>query len=130
MKSNRSGCPSGIPPGVLKALPANWIVYLAVVLSNILATARLPVSWSRSRMVVLYIFKKGSRHLCDNYRGRPISIMDTFAKLFDLLLCRGVEAVWLRILSLRLLIDYAISKKVKLFIVLVDFSNALGLCHI
>ena len=136
MKSNRSGGPSGIPPGVLKALPANWIVYLAVVLSNILATARLPVSWSRSRMVVL--FKKGCRHLCDNYRG--ISIMDTFAKLFDLLLCKRLE-LWFQpdreqagaqrgrgcmehIVSLRLLIDYAISKKVKLFIVLVDFSKA------
>ena len=46
-----------------------------------------PAAWFLSRLDV--IFKKGFRLSCNNYRG--IAISDTFAKLYDLLLCRRLE---------------------------------------
>ena len=130
------GGPSGIPPGLLKLLTPAWIISLTILLNVILTSAAIPAQWAYSRLVV--IFKKGHRHLCDNYRG--ISIMDSQAKLFDLLLCRRLE-LWFRpdreqagaqkgrgctehILILRLLYDYAVSKKVPLYVglIYVDFS--------
>ena len=136
MKANRGGGPSGIPPGILKILPASWVVFLTIAFNMMFMSTTFPVAWSLSRLIV--IFKKGARTSCDNYPG--IAIMDSFAKLFDLLLCRRLEK-WFcldreqagaqkgrgcleHILSLRLLIDYATSKKVKLFIIYVDFSKA------
>ena len=99
-------------------------------------SASIPVTWTFCRLIV--VFKKGNRLDCGNYRG--ISIMDTFAKLYDRILCLRLEK-WFRpcreqagaqrgrsctehILGLRLLIDYAVSKRTKLFITYVDFSKA------
>ena len=89
-----------------------------------------------SRLVVIY--KKGCRKLCDNFRG--ITVSDSFAKVFDSLLCHRLQ-LWCRpdreqagaqkgggcteqILTLRLLFDYARSKGVPLFVMFVDFSKA------
>ena len=136
MKSDRSGGPSGIPPGVLRCLPEGWIISVALTFTFLFYTATFPLSWTLARLIV--IFKKGSRMLCENYRG--IAVSDTFAKLFDAVLCRRLER-WYKpdreqagaqkgrgciehILSLKLLMDYAISKHVKLFITFVDFSKA------
>lgn len=136
MKPDKSGGPSGIPPGALRGLPNSWIIFLSVLFNVIFARAITPVMWSLSRLIV--IFKKGARLDCGNYRG--ISIMDSFAKLYDQVLCARLEK-WFspsreqagarkgrgcleQILSLRLLIDYAKSKRKKLFITYVDFSKA------
>ena len=72
LKANKSGGPSGIPPGILKYLPVTWVIMLASLFSWILQLHTYPSVWSYTRLVTL--FKKGSRTLCDNYRG--ISIMD------------------------------------------------------
>ena len=136
IKPNKSAGPSGISPGILKVLPMNWIIFLAHLFTIIFYSAKLPVSWCLSRLVVL--FKKGSRTDCNNYRG--ISVMDTFAKLYDQILCRRLE-LWTKpsreqagsqkgrgcmeqIVGLRLLFDYATSRKCKLYMVFVDFSKA------
>lgn len=135
-KADKSGGPSGMPPGLLKVLTVPWLVFLVSLFNYIFQTVTYPAAWTASRLVV--IFKKGSRSCCGNYRG--IAIMDTFAKLFDLMLCRRLE-LWFRpereqagaqkgrgcvenIVGLRLLIDYAKHKSCQLFIVYVDFSKA------
>ena len=99
-------------------------------------SASIPVTWTFCRLIV--VFKKGNRLDCGNSRG--ISIMDTFAKLYDRILCLRLEK-WFRpcreqdgaqrgrsctehILGLRLLIGYAVSKRTKLFITYVDSSKA------
>ena len=87
MKANRGGGPSGIPPGILKILPASWVVFLTIVFNMMFMSTTFPVAWSPSRLIV--IFKKEARTSCDNYRG--IAIMDSFVKRFDLLLCRRLE---------------------------------------
>ena len=87
VKVNKSGGPSGVPPGLLKIMPARWLAYLAMVFSMILSSSSYPRLWSISKLVVL--FKKGPKSICDNYRG--ISLMDTFAKLFDRILNNRLE---------------------------------------
>ena len=113
-----------------------WIMFLTLVFNFIFSTSSIPLAWGVSRLIV--IFKKGSRLVCDNYRG--IAISDTFGKIFDTLLCLRLQ-LWFKpcreqagaqrgrgcaehLLTLRLLIDYAISKKCSLFLVFVDFSKA------
>jgi hypothetical protein len=39
LKGNKSGGPSGVPPGLLKLLPANWIAFLAMLFSVFLLWA-------------------------------------------------------------------------------------------
>lgn len=136
LKRDRSGGPSGVPPGVMKLLPAQWIIFITAFFSIIFRSASAPSSWAYSRLVVL--FKKGNRMDAGNYRG--LSVMDSFAKLYDCLLVRRLER-WFRpsreqagaqrgrgcqehILSLRLLMDYAKCMRVKLFIIYVDYRKA------
>jgi hypothetical protein len=95
-----------------------------------------PARWCYNKLVVL--FKKGARLVCGNYRG--LSIGDTLGKLYGKIMCNRL-IIWMNIdksqagghmnrsiteliLALRLLVDYAKSKKVKLFILFVDFSKA------
>ena len=136
LKANKSGGPSGIPPGLLKLMPARWIVFLATLFSILLTNCTYPCRWTYTKLIIL--FKKGSRDDCGNYRG--ISLMDSIAKLYDIIinrrLCRWFtpdreqagstkgRGCLEHIISLRLLIDYAKCKKAPLFIVYVDFSKA------
>lgn len=136
LKNNKSGGLSGIPPGFLKLLTPNWIVFVTLLFNFVMNSAIIPAQWVMSRLVVLY--KKGSREICDNYRG--ISIMDSIAKLFDMMLCQRL-VLWFKpnreqagaqknrgciehIVTLRLLVDYAVCKKLPLFIIFVDFTKA------
>ena len=136
MKVNKSGGVSGIPPGFLKLLPPRWFTFLASFFSLVFFQGAYPFVWSVTKLMVL--FKKGSRKMCDNYRG--ISIMDSIAKLYDSILNRRLE-LWFKpdreqagsqkgrgcvehLLTLRLLMDFAKHRKKKLFVVYVDFSKA------
>ena len=84
------------------------------------------------------LFKKGNRKDVNNYRG--ISIMNSMAKLYDMVLCLRLK-MWFKpfreqagaqkkrgclehIVSLRLLCDMARRKKLKLFVIFIDFSKA------
>ena len=87
------------------------------------------------------LFKRGNRQDPNNYRG--ISIINSIAKIFDMVICNRLEQ-WFKpfreqagaqkgrsciehIVTLRLLTDYATKKKCKLFITFVDFSKAYDL---
>ena len=50
---------------IAPALPANWILFLVMLLNNVL-TSTYSVNWTISKLIV--IFKKGCELLCDNYR--------------------------------------------------------------
>ena len=84
------------------------------------------------------LFKKGLRTLCDNYRG--ISVINAISKIYDYVInnrlilwytvCReqaGAQAkrgCIQHIVTLRLLFNVFLRKRVKLFVVFVDFSKA------
>ena len=88
------------------------------------------------------LFKKGNRKDPNNYRG--ISIINSIAKLYDMILCKRLE-LWFKpyreqagaqkgrgciehLVTLRLLTDYAKKKNRKLFITFVDFQRHMTLC--
>ena len=93
-----------------------------------------PIKWFYSKLIML--FKNGLRLICGYYRG----INDTMEKVYSKILENRLKQ-WMDIdtsqaggqekrgcieymLALRLIFDYAITKKVKLFVLFVHFSKA------
>jgi hypothetical protein len=120
----------------MKLMPTNWIHFLASLFTALLHGHAYPQPWVFSKLVML--FKKGSREQCDNYRG--ISLMDSVAKVFDMVLNRRLTS-WFtpdreqagaqrrrgcaeHLVTLRLIIDLARHKRKKLYVIYVDFSKA------
>ncbi len=135
LKSNKAAGVDGVPPGVLKLVNAQWIMFLTF-LFNIVFFGSYPLQWTVSK--VFNIFKKGARSLPSNYRG--ISIMIALAKLYDIILSarfklwynpkyeqagaqkgRGCEE---QILTIRMLIDIARKCKYPLYITFIDYQKA------
>ena len=128
--------PDGVPPGVLKLLPAHWITFIVFLFNSIFLCGEYPLPWATAKFFT--IFKGGSRSLVKNYRG--ISVLSSVAKLYDMVLCSRLERWFIPhreqagsqagrgcielIVTLRLLIDMAKKRKLKLFIVFVDFAKA------
>ena len=134
--TNKNKSYSGICPGIVGMLPPSWFLFILTLFNVIFIRVSYPAVWCYSKLVC--IFKSGERLLCGNYRG--ISIMDTLAKIFDKMILNRL-LLWCninkcqagaqekrscleQILTLRLLCDYAVFKKVKLYVLFVDFSKA------
>ena len=133
------GCgPDGISPGAFKLLPDQWVVYLCF-LFNIIFIAGYPLEWASAKLIML--FKKGLHMDCNNYRG--ISVINAISKIYDYVLnnrlilwytaCREQAGAQSgrgcieHIVTLRLLFNIFVRKKLKLFVVFVDFSKAYDL---
>ena len=133
---NRNKSYSGICPGILKVLPISWFLYLLTLFNIIFNQSYYPLSWCYNKLVVL--FKGGNRLSCDNYRG--ISIMDTLAKIYDTMILNRLlkwynidkcqagaqkgRSCLEQIITLRMLCDYALYKKCKLYVLFIDYSKA------
>ena len=128
----------GITPAIFKCLPLVWISFVTQMLNLVFCDNQMtyPIKWCYNKLVVL--FKKGARWICGNYRG--LSIGDTLGKLYAKILSNRLK-LWMQvdkcqaggqegrscgehILALRLMIDYAVKEKHKLFVLFVDFSKA------
>ena len=126
----------GICPGLFAVLPTSWLLFFLTVFNFVFLCMCYPFSWCHNRLITL--FKSGNRMDCGNFRG--ISIMNTLAKVYDMLIMKRLY-LWHnidmcqagsqksrgcieQIMSLRLLIDYASFKKEKLYVLFVDFSKA------
>ena len=111
-------------------------MFLLTIFNVVFSWGTYPISWCYSKLIVLY--KSGDRLLCNNYRG--ISIMDTFSKIYDTLILNRLK-LWCnidkcqagaqrgrgcveQIMTLRLLCDYAVFKRIKLYVLYIDFSKA------
>lgn len=134
VNSNKSY--SGICPGILKALPLEWLMFFMLIFNSVFSQCVYPILWCYNKLFVL--FKSGDRLSCDNYRG--ISIMDTLAKIYDTLILNRLM-LWChidkcqagaqkgrscleQILTLRLLIDFVKNKRLKLYVLFIDYSKA------
>lgn len=139
MKVDKACGPDGLTPGVLTMLPAQWLIVITTLFNAVFMSGVYPVSWVRA--MVFTIFKRGNRSDVNNYRG--ISVINSLAKLYDMILCNRLE-LWFRpfreqagaqkkrgciehIVALRLLTDMARRKKLKLFVTFIDFSKAYDL---
>ena len=136
MNPDKACGPDGIAPGLFKCLPVQWLLTLLTLLNSIFHSHVYPKSWTFAKLFT--IFKKGSRHLADNYRG--ISVINAIAKIYDMILCSRLKKWFIpyreqagaqekrgcqeHIVTLRLLIDFAKRKKQTLFVTFVDFSKA------
>ena len=135
LKANKAAGVDGVPPGVLKLLNDQWIIFITF-LFNCIFENGYPVSWSCAK--VFNIFKKGLRSQAENYRG--ISILMALAKLYDMVLSKRFQQWYTpsyeqagaqpgrgcgeQILTLRLLIEIARKKKLTLYLTFVDFKKA------
>ena len=136
LKPNKSSGPDGVPPGLLKVLPANWIMFITLLFNNIFLSGSYPNCWTSAKLFT--IFKRGSKSDPGNYRG--INIINAIAKMYDMVLSARLSQWFIpyreqagsqigrgcveHIVGLRLLMDLARRKKLKLFITFVDFSKA------
>ena len=135
LKVNKAAGADGIPPGIIKYLPDNWIVFFTY-LCNKVFSGHYPSEWKVAKLVAL--FKKGSTADTNNYRG--ISILNALAKIYDGVLNyrfvqwftpdeeqaggqsgRGCQE---QIVIIRLLIDYARRTKQPLYLMFVDYQKA------
>ena len=135
VKPNKSSGIDGISPGLFHMLPAQWLLYLTMLLNAVFFSV-YPASWMYAKLTML--FKKGNRLVCDNYRG--ISVINSVAKIYDYVLYNRLSKWWQpdreqagaqpkrgcteHLVTLRLLIDFSFQKNKKLFIAFIDFSKA------
>ena len=111
-------------------------MFITVLLNKLFLSSIYPQSWAIAKLFT--IFKKGDKNLPSNYRG--ITIINCLAKLFDMILCKRLQ-LWFQpyreqagsqrgrgclehITTLRLITDFAAKRKIKLYIVFVDFAQA------
>ena len=136
LKSGKAPGLDGIGPGLLKCLPVNFMLALTFFFTLVFYSTYYPVRWSFAKLTM--VFKKGNRMLCRNYRG--ISGIDSLAKVYDYILYNRLSK-WFtpdreqagaqpkrscmeHILTLRLLMNFSIVKRLKLFILFVDYAQA------
>ena len=136
LKSNKACGPDGVPPGLFKILPIEWVMYISILFNSIFLPGTYPICWTTAKLFT--IFKRGLRDIPDNYRA--ISVMNSIAKIYDMILSSRLSQ-WFRpyreqagsqagrgciehLVALRLLLDCARRKKLKLFVTFVDFKKA------
>ncbi len=136
LKSNKASGPDGVAPVLLKWLPARWITFIATLFNTLFMTGSYPTGWMNAKMFP--IFKRGSKLAPSNYR--PINVINSLAKVYDMVLCARLSQWFVphreqagsqtgrgcteHLVTLRLLMDVARRKKLKLFVVFVDFGRA------
>lgn len=77
-KSKGPGC-DGIPPIFLSACARSLAFPVSVLFQRSLTECTFPTLWKKAQIIPIH--KKGSRSVVENYR--PISILNTLAKLFE-----------------------------------------------
>ncbi|XP_063901619.1 uncharacterized protein LOC135121243, partial [Zophobas morio] len=87
LKPKFTNGPDSIPAFVIKDCAAVFTKPLTFLFNLVLVSSKFPDRWKISKIVPL--FKGGNRALIENYR--PISILNNFAKVFELTLVEGLR---------------------------------------
>ena len=74
----------GVCPGIFSLLPVTWLTFFLTIFNFLFCNFVYPFAWCHDRLVTP--FKSGKRMDCGNYKG--ISIMNTYAKIYDVLLMK------------------------------------------
>ena len=83
-KDNKSHGVDGIPPKLLMETVEQISMPLARVFNFSLKEGVVPVEWKETNLIVLSLFKKGSRNKSENYR--PVSLTSVICKLLERLI--------------------------------------------
>ncbi len=135
LKPNKAAGVDGIPPGILRLLPDDWLLLITYIY-NCVFLYKYPMQWAMAKLFT--IFKKGPILDTGNYRG--ISILVALVKVYDAVLNRRF-ILWYKpdmeqvggqagrgcpeqLLALRLIMDIAKKKKVPLYITFIDYVKA------
>ena len=117
--------------GVYKLLPGIWVTFQCFLFNAVFA-GFYPKACSSAKLSM--IFRKGLRSSCNNYRG--ISIINAVAKIYDYVLDNRLTTWYTpsreqskngcteHIVTLLLLFDTFLRKRLKLSVVFVDFQKA------
>ena len=128
----------GIVTRLIKCLPVTWFAFYLSIFNLLFNFFSYPMHWSIRKLIA--IFKSGEKLLSGKYCG--ISIPNTLAKLYDMMLCDRLTK-WCefdkcqadgqagrssieQIMTLKLSIDYAVESKSKLYVWFIDFPKAYG----
>lgn len=79
--------PDGIPPAFIVSCASALLKPLLIIYNKSLSSGIFPKSWKNARVVP--VFKSGKEDVISNYR--PISILASFAKIFESLLCPYIQ---------------------------------------
>ncbi|CAH2088805.1 unnamed protein product [Euphydryas editha] len=85
--SRKSAGPDGIPPIFIHSCASALALPLTLIFNSSLSSGIFPTAWKTARVVPIH--KSGNDDLIANYR--PISILSTFAKIFESLVCPYVQ---------------------------------------
>lgn len=135
LKANSAAGQDNVLPRTLKMLTDEWVI-LITDLFNEVFYGQYPRNWTKS--LTTTIFKSGDKTKPENYRG--ISVSPAIAKTYDKVLTNRFT-LWYQpnvaqagakkgrsceeqVLTLRLLIEAAVKKKLVLYVVFVDFVKA------
>ena len=87
IKVNKASGPDNLPARILKELAPNISGCLTQIFRQSLSTGTLPKDWKVAQIAP--IFKKGNRHLPENYR--PVSLTSLCAKIMEHILCHHIR---------------------------------------
>ena len=136
LKPNKASGPDSVPSALFKVLPAEWITYITALFNNIFITGSYPTNWETAKLFCIH--KRGSKTVPNNYRG--INVINTIAKVYHMVLSARLHQWFVpyrkqagsqvgrgcveHLVTLRIMMDIARRKKLKLFVTFVDFSKA------
>jgi hypothetical protein len=86
LNTEKGAGPDGIPSIFLKKCASSIAMPLCIMYNASLASGTFPDEWKIAKVVP--VFKSGDNDLVDNYR--PISVLSTMSKVFEILICQFV----------------------------------------
>ena len=54
VKAGKACEPDGVPPGVLKALPTEWLLCITTLFNNVFMSATYPIPWINGKLFTIY----------------------------------------------------------------------------
>ena len=89
VKNGKAPGPDGIPPEAIKEMGICQPDFLLTIFNRLLQAEKFPVEWKVARVVLL---QKGGRSMEEASAFRPICLINTMGKLYELLLRERLEA--------------------------------------